>query len=137
MRGSMMKSVTVESKVHFVRGSRTRKEMRSGDSPVPPVPGRLPRITKLMALAIRFEGLVRDRVVADYADLARLGRVTRARVSQIMLLLHLAPDIQEALLFLPRTTSGKDQITERDVRAFTAVSDWRKQRAMWKDVADL
>src|SRR3712207_3152134 len=32
---------------------------------------------------------------------ARLGHVTRARVTQIMNLLNLAPDIQEAILFLP------------------------------------
>ncbi len=45
--------------------------------------------------------LIREGVVTDYAELARLGHVTRARVTQIMNLLHLAPDIQETLLFLP------------------------------------
>ncbi len=35
--------------------------------------GRIPRVSRLMALAIRFEKLVRDGVVADYAELARLG----------------------------------------------------------------
>ena len=60
----------------------------------------------LTALAIRFEGLVRRGDVRDYADLARLGCVTRARITQIMNLLHLAPDIQEALLFLPPHAPG-------------------------------
>jgi hypothetical protein len=54
-----------------------------------------------MALAIRFEGLLRKRTIRDLAELARLGGVTRARMTQIMQLLDLAPDIQEQILFLP------------------------------------
>ena len=91
----------------------------------------LSRVAKLMALAIRFDGLVRDGIVADFADLARLGHVTRARITQIMNLLHLAPDIQEAILLLPKVESGRDPITERDLRSIVAVSDWRKQRKTW------
>ena len=89
-----MSGITVKSKVHFARGRRTRKEIRRGEEKPVPV-GRVPRITRLMALAIRFEQLVRGGVVADYAELARLGHVTRARMTQITNLLHLAPDIQE------------------------------------------
>jgi hypothetical protein len=72
--------------------------------------------------------------VADYADLARLGHVTRARLTQIMNLLNLAPDIQEEILFLPKTTHGRDPIRERHIRPVAAVLDWRKQRRMWKEV---
>jgi len=85
-----------------------------------------------MALARRLERLVKSGEVADYADLARLGHVTRARVTQIMNLLNLAPDIQEELLFLPRTVKGRDPIRERHLRPIAAVLDWRKQRRMWK-----
>jgi len=66
--------------------------------------------------------------------MARLGHVTRARVTQIMNLLNLAPDIQEELLFLPRTVKGHDPIRERHIRPIAASLDWRKQRRMWKDV---
>jgi hypothetical protein len=52
----------------------------------------------MKALAIRFERQVRTGMLASYAELAGLGHVTRARVSQIMNLVNLAPDIQEALL---------------------------------------
>jgi hypothetical protein len=69
-------------------------------------PGRIPRIARLLALAHKLEDLVRQGIIADYATLARLGQVSRARVTQIMNLLHLAPAIQEALLFLPRTGPG-------------------------------
>ncbi len=88
-----------------------------------------------MALAIRFDGLIRDGTVADYAEIARLGHVTRARLTQIMNLLHLAPDIQEALLLLPPVEKGRDPITERELRPIAAVPDWKKQRRMWRKVA--
>jgi hypothetical protein len=129
-----MNALTVTAKVHFARGRRTMKVLQLGEAPAPPVPARLPRVAKLMALALRYEGLIRDGVVADYAELARLGHVTRARMSQIMSLVHLAPDIQEAILFLPRVTSGKDPITERDLRSVVAIPEWAKQRRVWNDI---
>jgi len=89
---------------------------------------------EMRPLAIRFENLIRTAQIADQADVARLGRVSRPRVTQIMNLLHLAPDIQEAILHLPRTTRGRDPIQERHVRPICANLDWRKQRRMWADV---
>jgi len=71
---------------------------------------------------------------ADYADLARLGHVSRARITRIMNLLHLAPDIQKEILFLPRTDGGRTPIREHMVRPIAAVIDWRKQRKMWQGV---
>ena len=94
--------------------------------------GNIPRLTRLMALAHRFEDIVRRGDVKDYADLASLGHVTRARITQIMNLLNLAPDIQEALLFLPRTFKGRDPIKEKDIRPIAAVPLWHRQRTMWK-----
>jgi len=94
----------------------------------------MPWVSKLMALAIRFDGLLRDGVVTDQAELARLGHVSRARVTQIMNLLHLAPDIQEELLFLPRIERGREPIQERHLRPIAASADWRKQRRMWREL---
>jgi len=96
--------------------------------------GRLPRITRLMALAIKFDGLIREGVVHDYADLARLGHVTRARVTQIMNLLLLAPDLQEQILFLPRTATGRDPVSERGIRRITAIVRWARQRKAWLEM---
>jgi hypothetical protein len=56
--------------------------------------GRVPRISKLMALAIRFDCLLREGTISGHSDLARLAKVTQPRMTQIMSLLHLAPDIQ-------------------------------------------
>ena len=84
-----------------------------------------------MALAIRLDQLIRDGVVADQAELARLGHVTRARLTQIMNLLCLSPDLQEQILFLPATERGRDVITEKQLRPIAAMADWRKQRQLW------
>ena len=94
--------------------------------------GRVPRLARLMALAIRMDGLVRSGEVADYADIARLGHVSRARATQIMNLLLLAPEIQEALLFLPRTERGRDPIREHHIRPIAVILDWSRQREMWR-----
>jgi len=124
----------IEFKVHFQMSRRGKKRVVVGERPAGAVlpPGNLPRVTRLMALAIRFDGLIRDGEVTDLAEIARLGQVTRARVTQIMNLLHLAPDIQDAVLNLPRTEHGRDPIRERDLRPIVAVVDWRKQRGTWK-----
>ena len=130
--------LTIRSNVHFQAGRSGRKEMRWGEAPPQPVveAGRVPRVARLMALAIRFERLVREGVVKDYADLARLGHVTRARVTQIMNLLNLAPDIQEMILFLPRTAEGRSPISERHLRPIAAELDWKKQRILWRQLLD-
>jgi len=43
----------------------------------------------------------------------------------------LAPDIQEALLFLPRTESGRDRIILADLQPIASTPDWRRQRRLW------
>ncbi len=95
--------------------------------------GKLPRVTRLLALAIKLQGMVDRGEVRDYADIARLGRVTRARSTQLMNLLNLAPDIQEAILLHPSTTHGRDPISERGLRELTAVVPWGRQRKMWRE----
>ncbi len=68
-------------------------------------------------------------------ELADLGHVTRARLTQIMNLRFLAPDIQEAILFLDPVTSGRDPITERHLRPIAAEPGWRNQRRAWRRLA--
>ena len=133
----MIRPITIESKIHFERRGRgSRKNVRSGDAPAPlPQIGRVPRVARFMALAIRFDDLVRTGVVTDYAELARLAHVTRARITQIMNLMMLAPDIQEAILFLPRFERGRDPILLRQLQPIALVLDWRKQRRLWAALA--
>lgn len=116
--------ITVEKIVRIVN-DRRRKHT---ELPV----ARVPRVARLMALAIRFDQLIRDGVVADQAELARLGHVTRARLTQIMNLLVLAPEIQQQLLFLPSPEKGRSPISERQLRPIAAAPTWAKQRQMWQ-----
>lgn len=129
----MSEGIVVERQLHFRRARHGRRQVQAGPSApaAEPAPARVPRVARLMALAIRFDKLVRDGEVADYADLARLGYVTRARVTQIMNLLNLAPDIQEVILFLPPVADGRDPVTERHLRPIAAKADWAKQRKLW------
>ena len=116
----------VEATIHFgKKGSR-----KPVHRPKPPVVGRTPRIAKLMALAIRFEGLIADGTVSDYSELAELAQVSRARITQIMNLTLLAPEFQESLLFMASIESGRDTLTLRGLQEACLEMDWRKQRKL-------
>ena len=96
--------------------------------------GRLPRVARLMALAIRFEELLQAGTVKDFADLSRLGRVIRARISQIMNLVNLAPDLQERLLFLEPVLCWRDEVSERILRAVVDEPCWAQQRRLFEEM---
>jgi hypothetical protein len=104
--------------------------MDSEDAPF----GRLHRVSRLMALAIKLESLLQQQTLRDYSAIAALGGISKARVTQIMNLLNLAPDIQEQLLFLPPTTRRRDKIGERQLRAIAKVVDWSEQRRLFHTV---
>ena len=132
----MSSTLTIERTVHFDRrGHGAHKELQAGPAPVRPVTvGRVPRVARLLALAHRLEALIRTGAVKDYAELARLGHVSRARISQVLNLLHLAPDLQEALLFLPRTEHGRDPLHLAQLQPIASALDWRKQRRLWREL---
>ncbi len=115
---------TCEEVVALNRSPRGRRAQ-----PKPPAeaaPPRIPRITRLMALAIKFQDMIDRGEVRDYADLARLGLVTRARLTQIMNLTLLAPEIQEALLMLQTCPP------ERLMRLLTFEHRWDRQIQRWR-----
>lgn len=97
-----------------------RGKPRKGAAPVPAATERTPQ-NRLMALAVKFDGMLREDVVTDYADLARLGLITRARMTQIMNLLNLAPNIQEQIMFLPERTEGRETVAERNLRPLVRI----------------
>lgn len=129
----MNTTMTLEVPVQFQHvGRGGRKVVRPTQPTTPLPPGRVPRVARLMALALRFDALLRTGEVRNSSVLAALGHVTRARVSQILNLLYLAPDIQEQLLFLPPTVRGRDPLVLSDVLPIAAAFDWRKQRRLWR-----
>jgi hypothetical protein len=111
-----------------------RGKPRKGAAPVPAATERTPQ-NRLMALAVKFDGMLREDVVTDYADLARLGLITRARMTQIMNLLNLAPNIQEQIMFLPERTEGRETVAERNLRPQARIVSWGRQRKLWRNLA--
>jgi hypothetical protein len=93
--------------------------------------GRLPRITQVLALAIYLEDMIRRGEAKDYADLARMSCLCRERVSQIVRLNYLAPDIQVELLYLPPTSTGHYPISETAMRKIANLLSWADQRHEW------
>lgn len=127
--------ITIKREIGFVRRPDKSQAIVVSDGQPKAVPsGRVPRISRLMALAIHFDRLVRDGKVADLSELARLAHVTQPRMTQIMNLNHLAPEIQEQLLHLPRVAAGRDDVTERTLRLVAAETDWCRQRRAWKHI---
>jgi hypothetical protein len=92
------------------------------------------RISRLMALAIELDRVVKRDSHLDYAQLARKAKLSRARMTQIMNLNLLAPSIQERLLFLPETDRGRDDITVRDLQKVALDPDWTKQQALFSEL---
>ena len=115
--------------------NRVGKHIAMVEGPPPAAPerprGRLPRITRYMALAIYYEDLIRQGHVHDYAEIAALGHVTRARVTQIMNLRLLAPNIQEELISLGRVAKCRKYLCLRRLQAISLEFDWRRQRELW------
>src|SRR5260221_13295272 len=128
--------LTTTEKVHFTVGRSARKVMNTGENEVRvmPIAGRVPRISRWMALAIHLHQRVEKGELRNQAAIARAGKVTRARLSQIMSLTQLAPDLQELLLFLPRILRGVDPIQMRYIFPITKAFDWNEQREIWKQL---
>jgi DNA invertase Pin-like site-specific DNA recombinase len=92
----------------------------------------VPRITRLLALALKFEELIESSAVSNYAAVAQVAGVSRSRVTQMTSLLNLAPDIQEEILFLPAAESRQLRISEPSLRKLTATLLWSQQRGQWR-----
>jgi DNA invertase Pin-like site-specific DNA recombinase len=97
----------------------------------------VPRITRLLALALKFEQLIESGVVSNYAAVAQVARVSRSRVTQMTSLLNLAPDIQEKILFLPAAEARQLRISEPSLRKLTATLLWNQQREQWKTLRSI
>lgn len=79
----------------------------------------------------RMNNLSRAGGIADYSQMAQLGHVSRARITQIMNLLLLAPDIQEHILFLSAIRQGRDPIRLAPLQPIARIPDWSLQRPLW------
>lgn len=123
-------------KANFPRGRGCRRKAASSiGQDQPCAPPAIPRVARLLALAHYLDAQVRSGHVKDYAELARILGVTRARISQVLNLLLLAPDIQEQALSLPATAKGCAPMAERHLRRTATEPDWARQREAWNGCA--
>ena len=96
-----------------------------------PLPSRFTRDYPLPPASV---GLVSGQY--DLAHAASALGLTRARITQIMNLLLLAPEIQEEIFDLPPATNGRDPVSERLLRPIAAEPDWEKQTTMWRKIRE-
>jgi hypothetical protein len=121
----------IEKTVSFGKARKLEQLLRAAEQPVP---GRIPRVARLMALAIQYDALLRTGVVQSLAELAELGHVSRTRMTHIMNLLLLAPEIQAWLLFLPPVEQGRDPVFLKDLQPVARQASWKTQ---WEKVGGL
>jgi len=131
----MNKSKEMEFTFHFRSGRRGKQKLMLGKEPeiTNLKPGCVPHISRLMALAISMDGLIQTGKVKDYAELATLGRVSPPRITQIMSLLNLAPDIQEEILFLPNSTEKHYPLKLKQIQHLAREPNWQMQKDQWNN----
>jgi hypothetical protein len=122
--------VTLSIPIHLATPSH-RTIVREGPKPARPT-ARIARVSRLLALAHHFQNLLDTGVIRTQTELAALSKLTTARITQIMNLLFLAPDIQEEILFMPPVTEGHAPVTERDLRQVLKTVVWSEQRGQWE-----
>jgi hypothetical protein len=124
--------VTLSIPIHLATPTRS-VVVREGPKAARPT-GRIPRVARILALAHHFQNLLDTGVVRTQMELAELTKLTTARITQIMNLLILAPDIQEEILFMAPVTKGPAPVTERDLRPLLKTLVWSEQRERWAEL---
>lgn len=114
--------------------TRTKRSIAFSDTLRAPiqevaVPPKTARAAFYLALAHRWEAEIAAGIYRDRADIARTFRLTRARVTQILDMALLAPDIQEQVI-VDVGLEGKKSITVRKLLPVAHCLDWREQRAV-------
>lgn len=120
--------ITVRTKMSLSVSGKGRKRLNTcGGKATGRPAGTIPRISRLMALAIKYQGMLDRGEVESITELARLCHVTQPRMSQILSLNFLSPMIQEELLFLPLVGRGKPEVHEKMLRPISSEVDWQVQ----------
>ncbi len=113
-----------------VEFSVPRPHKRQEEAPATPFKDPVPRIARLLALAHKWEDMVRRGEVASYAEMARITEITPARVTQICNLTLLSPEIQDQLLNPERSDR---RTPEGHLRTVLRHPVWSRQQAAWVD----
>jgi len=100
-----------------------------------PLPGpvrRPARVAVMLALAHKIQDAIDRGAVRDRAEVARRLGFTRARITHLLDLTLLAPDLQDRILVL-EAIDGTEPISERALRAVAHAGSWAEQRAAWPE----
>ena len=124
-------SVVIVGRINRVR--RGAVEFVEGQPPNPRRSRPL-RVARTLALAHVFRELIDAGVVRDQAELAAVTGFTRARITQMMDLTLLAPEIQEEILMAEQSW-GVTTIAERRLREVVSCVEWNAQRTRWSHIA--
>lgn len=121
-------TASIKMNIHFIPGKGGHRILRKGRKPKHARTTCLARVTRLMALSIKYEHLIRKGLVKNHAELAELAGVDRSIISKITRLRLLAPDIQEWLLCLPEQKNDREPVGWTEIRSITRIFSWDEQR---------
>ena len=135
---TILKSQSAEASLvtaYFHRVRRAEVKFREGQRPPPRQAARRPaHAARMLALAHHVEAAIGQGRLKSAADMAYQLGFTRARMTHLLDLLLLAPDIQEDVLFL-EAVDGQEPLSERVLRAIAHAGAWEVQRERWRDVS--
>ncbi len=103
--------------------------------PKPAKEPKTPRVVRLLRKAIEWQTQLESGEVASQTDIARREGITRARVTQVMGLLRLAPEIQDHILSLPCTVR-RPAISERALRPIALVESLTDQKTEFQELIE-
>ncbi len=97
-------------------------------------PGMVPTVSRMMALAIFYEQLIKEGKIKSVSDIGRLENITQQRVSQVMSLLLLNPRLQEKILTIPRQYLKSCRISTEKAINIAREIDFDRQEEMYKEL---
>lgn len=100
--------------------------LSSRGNPSLPRKPKTPRAVELLRKAIEWKTLLESGQITTQADIALQEGITRARVTQIMGMLRLAPEIREKILSA-LSTDRQPPVTERVLRPIATITDYHEQ----------
>jgi len=126
--GALTRRVRAERIVSAVPACRGRSK--------PPRRPKTPRVVELLRKALEWKTLLDSGEVSNQAAIAQREGITRARVTQVIGLLRLAPEIQQHILSMPNM-ARRPAITERALRPIAQLEDVRDQTARFQELVEL
>ena len=126
--GTLTRRVAADRVVSALPGPRGK--------PKPPKEPKTPRVVELLQMALEWQRELDAGEVDTQAEIARREGITRARVTQIMALLRLAPEIQDLILAMPEGV-GRPAISERVLRPLMQLENQMDQAARFRELLDL